>query len=222
MKQFFLVIAMCFGATYLSAQTDSTKSEFGLVFYNEWCNRVLAVDEDNKDLKEELDSLETGAYGFSAGFVYGRKLNSSWTIQSGLTWASRGYAIDSISDAGVFDFSSRVSMLEIPFTVIKEFGESQKARPFLQTGILAGYVLQHRNSWKQVGGTAEFESTNLEELNRIQWSALLSAGVEFSVYKNWRITLDARFRQAFQPLSNTDWKRYLNAGGIGIIIKKEF
>lgn len=215
-------LTFLFLTSIVSAQSDSSKMEWGFSFYNEWCDRILSVEDTYETIGEELDSLEKGAYGFSAGIVLGRKLNSNWTVYSGLNYSSRGFNIDSIQNSNSFNFRSRFHFIEVPLSISKEFGSGTKARPFVKGGVLFSYLTQHKNTWQQVGGTATYDSSDLDELNRFQLNALLSVGVEFSIYKNWKISIDGRLRQSIQPISDTPWKRYLNGAGVGILLKKEF
>ncbi len=201
---------------------DSTlhKVFIGVSFSNDLCYRLAKADNDVLELKSEFDSLESSRYGMTTGIFGGYFIRPNFSIQTGLLFTRRGYAIDTLMAAGLANMKFNYSYLELPIRATHVFRMQSKVQPIVSLGLFAGYMLKHRTTLYEIGAPLRLTYQDGQATSRFNLGVAASCGFQKNIWPNYLFQLDGVFRQSITPLSDTPLKRYLFSAGVNLSLTR--
>ena len=216
-KIFFIIL---FFPLLGAAQSDSTRFGFGGGISLDWTYRLLQADD--KELKENFDTLESADWGFTVRLAAHYKLSEKLDITSGLAFARRGIQIDTLAVADTKDLIDRFSQLEIPVGLRYTFIQKEKYSFHVGGGVFASYLIKHNGRFQELRRETEYSYSNTDEYNRIGGGAFGTLSFAAALDSNYSLVIDASYRQSLTSIAEGTLARKLNASGIGISIIHDF
>lgn len=220
MKLLFSIMLLLVQHTMISQDTTSRFS-MGIIAGLDWSYRRLDFGDDV--LAGQLwDSLESPVFRGSVGMRLHYTISDRFELFTGLGYADRGYAIDTLQENGMFAMKFHYQFLEVPFGASFSQKLTEKASLLAGASISANFLLRERMDYRIIGQTADFSLKNVQELNTTQWNVSLLLGLRRNITNTASIDILLRGNQSLTPLSDGALSRYLNSLGLYLICRRFF
>lgn len=207
----------------LSYSQDSTSRwSLGLAASTDLCYRWLTVEDDLSAMKDVFDSLERPKFGYGIGGILGYSINSKNSIQAGLGFSNKGYAIDTLIEARMYDIVYNYNYIEIPFKYIRKIKEVNNFHPFFSIGINTDIFLSQKFNYRLFGlnGINSFNDNN--SISKAIVGASVSIGFQKIIQSKFIFQLEINMRQWVNPLVQNPSSRYLNSAGFSFAFMRKF
>jgi len=221
MKNYFIFVIV--GWCSLACAQDTTgRWSLGLVGGIEQCGRMLRhVNDDNMAI-EQWNGLEKNVWRITGGLRAEWKLTQHWSLLTGLSYADRGYRIDTLTEASLNDLDYHFRFVELPVGVVynsKSFGRNSL---LASAQITLGYSLNNVLYYRKDGQSAIFEMPAFQGVNPFQSNVSAALGVRRAI--NERANADIYFsgNQSLLPIADGPLERRMYAVGFFIAVTNRF
>jgi hypothetical protein len=204
------------------AQDTLSKWSWGVVGGVERMGRSLTDANDNQDVLDQWNSLEENVWRPSGGVRVQRTLSNHLSLYTGLTYADRGYRIDTLQDAGINTLDFHFRFLELPVGVFYsglKFGKnSLLAGAAVNIGLSINDVVYYNKN----GQTAQFEMRAVSKVNPFIVNVSAALGVRRAITNTANLDIYFNGNQSLMPLSEGSLERRLNSVGLFLAITSAF
>ncbi len=207
----------------LSYSQDSTlRWSAGLAANANVSFRWLATPDDLNDMKELFDSHEQPKLGYTIGGILGYTINSKNAIQTQIGFSNKGYVIDTLLEANMYDIVYNYNYIEIPIKYIRKFGMGEKFHPFASIGVNTDLFLYQKTTYRQFGLSGLNSFSDKNSISKLILGATFSFGFQKIIQSKYILQLETSICQWVSPASQNPGARYLNSYGFSIAFLRKF
>jgi hypothetical protein len=200
-----------------AAQDTLSKWTFGVIGGVEF-NYTRVQAEDNEELQNIWDSLESPVWRGTGGLRVAYKFNKKIDFFVGINYANRGYFIDTLEEAGFHNLIYHYRYLEIPVGASFSLSLNKKNELLFSLAATPRFLISEKIDYEKIGQSAIFEMENTSVQNKSIMN--VNAGLGIRRHITGYSTLDLIFNgnQSLSPLSDGPLSRYLNSIGLLLVL----
>ena len=224
-----------------SSQTgfNAKKFSLGILFSPDFDYRYLHIENDEFNMVQLRNDLETARLGFSAGIVVHYQIKKRLALESGIRLFDKGYKYE-MNNKGLVDMDGNL------YTDDPAIPEELKSEDhFYYLGIpvkLNYYFLQRKISlFVSAGVSTDFflsgktkrimkfeDRTEIQkydqdgDFNNVNFTGLAGLGLEINVLQKLKLRVEPTFRYSFTPVIDAQVKEHLYSFGANIVLLRDF
>lgn len=203
-------------------QDSTLHRALGISFSNDLCYRLTSAENELTETKKNFDSLEVARYGYTFGVFGGYNVSPNFSVQAGLNFSRRGYAIDTLEEAGLVNMKFSYSFIEVPLRVRYVLRTQRKIQPVVTLGFNTGFLLRNKTFYNEIGIAGRKTYQDGQKMIPINFGIVASLGFQKNIWPNYIFQLDGVYRQSITPLSDTPLKRHLFSAGVNLSLMRLF
>jgi len=218
--------------------TNSKKFSLGILFSPDYNYRYLHLENDEINLVQLRNDLESARLGFSAGVVVRYQFKKQLAFESGIRLFDKGfkyelskewvsadgtYIEDDPANPEELKSEDHLYYLGIPVKLNYYFLQ-RKISLFISGGFSTDFFLSGKTKlvmyFEDRTETQKYDQD--EDFNNVNFTGLVGFGLEANVFHRLQLRVEPIFRYSFIPVVNAPMKGHLYSFGANIVLFRNF